>query len=79
MNISGIRNDLHNAINSLSDISGDVNYMVIIDGNKNSAGSMKDMLFDIKTELSTILEIFEENVEIIQSCCDALGISVSFY
>lgn len=79
MNISGIRNDLHNAINSLSDISGDVNYMVIIDGNNNSAGGMKDMLFDIKTELSTILEIIEENAATIQSCCEALGISVRFY
>ena len=79
MNISGIRNDLHNAIDSLSEISGDVNYMVIIDGIKNSAGEMDDMLFDIKKELSNVLAIFEENVEIIQSCCDALEIGIIFY
>lgn len=79
MNISGIINDLQNATTKLSNISSDVTNMVIIDGSINSTRDMNDKLHDIRNELSSISRIIEENKATIQSCCDALGISVSFY
>lgn len=79
MNISGIINDLQEATTKLSNISSDVANMVIIDGSINSTRDMNDKLHDIRNELSSILSIIEENKATIQSCCEALGISVSFY
>lgn len=79
MNISGIINDLQAATTKLSNISSDVANMVIIDGSINSTRDMNDKLHEIRNELSSISRIIEENKATIQSCCDALGISVSFY
>ena len=79
MNISGIINDLQDATTKLSNISSDVANMVVIDGSINSTRDMNDKLHEIRNELSSISNIIEENKATIQSCCDALGISISFY
>ncbi len=78
MNISGIMSDLDEAAIKLSNISSDVANMVVIDGSLNSTRDMNDKLKNIRTEIMDVANVIEKNKEIIQSCCDALGISVYF-
>lgn len=78
MNISGIISDLEAASTRLSNISSDVANMVMIDGSLNATRDMNDKLHDIRNEIISASKVIEENKEIIQNCCDALGISVYF-
>lgn len=78
MNISGIIGDLDEAAIKLSNISSDVTNMVIIDGSINSTRDMNEKLKKVRTEIMDVANVIEKNKEIIQSCCDALGISVYF-
>lgn len=79
MNISGIINDLQAASTKLSNISSDVANMVIIDGNLNATRDMNDKLHEVRNEIMALSRVIEENKTTIQNCCDALGISISFY
>ncbi len=78
MNISGIIQDLEDASTRLTNISSDVTNMVIIDNSKFATKDMNDKLHDIRNQIESLASKIEENKQIIQNCCDALGISVYF-
>lgn len=79
MNISGIISNLQDVSTKLSNLSDDVSTMVIIDGNTDATRDMNDKLREIREEIIQLSSVIENNKETIQSCCDALGISVNFY
>ena len=75
-NLSQILSELDSAEQKIKDISDEVVDMIIINDSRLATQSMNLRLKDIMYEIRRAARSIEENRDIIEECCSALGLSV---